>query len=421
VNQQADMVKKKVKGAWIIHHANKLQGVYGSTEFEKVELAGKCGVLLSAISADDGTELSTAKLHALAKASNIKPSIELESILKELQKQGLVEIGSKGIGVLGVTPSATLGHTAKVFDELGPSPFERASLTTAEFLSRLPAKEGEIAEFVGDEEKLSSQEIKDLLNLATDTRLIDRQGIQSDAVYYNGNLFRVENEKKVAAILESLSIPDRLKMQEVESLLSAKGCLEYNDIIAILGDPLFKKLQVIGLYDLSEVSNTAEIVGYVTKPGAFGKYGDTIARDALDLAKAFVASLTYGMTRSAYMRGKITMLNALLTALVSGRAVGPSTAAGEDYKVLELRGVVEVIPHGDGRFMLRLLKKEVGEQALKILTSGDASEESLPNFPGSSVMKYRGPERTRVDVKLEVQDAKAAESLIRDLRTGGLG
>jgi len=42
---------KKTEGAWIIHHANKLQTVAGEVEFQEVDFAGKCGVLLSALRA----------------------------------------------------------------------------------------------------------------------------------------------------------------------------------------------------------------------------------------------------------------------------------------------------------------------------------------------------------------------------------
>ena len=68
--------------------------------------------------------------------------------------------------------------------------------------------------------------------------------------------------------------------------------------------------------------------------------------DAFDLAKAFVSSVTYGMTKSAYARGQIQMVDALLGALVRGESVGPVRAIAEDYKVLELKGVVEKMAEG---------------------------------------------------------------------------
>ncbi len=43
---------KKTKGSWLIHHTNKLQSVTNQSGYEKTYLAGKAGILLSAISAN---------------------------------------------------------------------------------------------------------------------------------------------------------------------------------------------------------------------------------------------------------------------------------------------------------------------------------------------------------------------------------
>ena len=88
------------------------------------------------------------------------------------------------------------------------------------------------------------------------------------------------------------------------------------------------------------------------------------------------------------------MLSALLGKMLRGYEVGPATAIGQDYKVLELKGVVAVRPDSRG-FYMKLLKRDIGEIALQVLTEGDASAESLRNFPGASVSRYDRPEQTR--------------------------
>jgi len=116
----------------------------------------------------------------------------------------------------------------------------------------------------------------------------------------------------------------------------------------ILGGALLDKLNAISLYDICVVNNDQENIAYVTRPAAFSKFGNPFLEDALDLAKAFVSSLTYGMTPSAYIRGQIRYPGALIRALIEGRWIGPVKAIGEDYKVLELKGVVKVVPSGWG-------------------------------------------------------------------------
>ena len=80
------------------------------------------------------------------------------------------------------------------------------------------------------------------------------------------------------------------------------------------------------MFDVNVVGNESGKNYFVTRPAAFSKFTNTIADDALDLAKALVASLTYGMTVSSYYRGRIQM--------ISGGSVGPATAnrraAGKD-------------------------------------------------------------------------------------------
>ena len=140
------------------------------------------------------------------------------------------------------------------------------------------------------------------------------------------------------------------------------GALYDEDVRRVLGLDLYRRLVSVGLFDRMEVSNPDEAVGYITSPNDFQKYGRPFEDDPIDDAKALLASLTYGCTRSNTYRGKITLPNALLRALVAGREVGGERgvrAIGEDYRELEKRQVVKVtpIPHDLSRFTFRLLKK----------------------------------------------------------------
>ncbi len=107
---------KKTKGAWLIHHTNKLQGVTNQMGYEKTFLAGKAGILLSAISSNDGTTISPERLKTLAQAANINTTFELPKLLEVLRGRQLVDVGTKGVAVLGVTTSAALQHTSEIFE-----------------------------------------------------------------------------------------------------------------------------------------------------------------------------------------------------------------------------------------------------------------------------------------------------------------
>ncbi|TON85061.1 hypothetical protein CGH50_24380, partial [Vibrio parahaemolyticus] len=193
----------------------------------------------------------------------------------------------------------------------------------------------------------------------------------------------------------------------------------------IVGDKLFEKIHSIGLFDFNVVCNNAEEVGFLTLPAAFSKYSNSMLEDAFDLAKAFVASLTYGITKSYYERGQISDIGALLRTLINGQAIGPVNAIGQDYKVLEIKGVVKIYQgskKGRTGHMMKLLKREVGELALLVLKSGDASQESLMSLPGATVTKYIGPETNREITRRQQvkQSPFATNDMISALRTGGI-
>jgi len=416
---------KKTKGSWLVHQTGKLQNVNNQSSFENTYFAGKAGILLSAISGDAQSIISKDKLEVLAKASNINTKFELPNLLAELKKRELIDIGSGGIEVLGVTTSSTLQHTSDIFDGLSPTLSEVAAIELSEQCSLQPQDKKAIREELSDDFFLSDAEVDQLLLDSEKIGFVDIEKIdRSSSLYFNGNLFRREDTKKIHAVLSTLPLSDQKKINELNSILSSKACISTLEAERILGNILFKKVTAIGIYDISVVSNSAEAVGYITKPSAFSKFSNSMVEDAFDLAKAFVSSLTYGMTRSSYARGQIRMIEALLETLIRGAPIGPVSAIANDYKVLELKHVVKVYKgtkSGRHGFLMKLLKKEVGVLALEAIRKGDISEQSLIEFPSAAVTKFQGPEMNRETKRREqVKDSpKATNDMLMVLRTGG--
>ena len=89
-------MKKRTKGAWIIHHTKKIQDVTQATDFEDIELAGKCGLFLSNLAAsDEQSTLNREQVNAIAKASNIK-KVELVTIKETLKEASLIDTSKQG-------------------------------------------------------------------------------------------------------------------------------------------------------------------------------------------------------------------------------------------------------------------------------------------------------------------------------------
>lgn len=416
---------KKTQGSWLIHHTNKLQGVTNQNGYENTFLAGKAGILLSAISSDNELTINNDRLNVLAKAASINTTFELPKLVDVLQQHKLVDKSKGGVAVLGVTTGTTLERTADIFEALSPNATEAAALVFAERASSSPVLAKDVQADIADHFKLSNSNVTQLFFEAEKIGFVDAEKLGGqETLYFNGNLFRRDTTRKIKAVLDSLSIADQAKLNELTDTLRRSACVSVDQAKIVLGEALFQKITAIGLFDVNVVSNSVEDVAFMTLPSAFCKFSNSMVEDAFDLAKAFVSSITYGMTKSAYERGQIQMVGALLSALVRGESVGPVRAIAEDYKILELKGVVEVkkgSKNGRSGPMLTLLKKEVGELALQAIRQGDVSEHSLNALPSAAVTLYSGPEANREKIRRNqaANSPTATNDMVSILRTGG--
>ncbi len=406
-----------------MHHAQKIQ-LTTNQDFDNVAFAGKAAILLSALSSAQQESLTTEKVRSLAKANGIAQRTELPAILDELVRQKLIDKSGSGVDVLGVTSTVVIEHAARIFHECEPAPHERASIEVADLVSMQPKREDDFFIRLQDEFSLTKTATKDFLSTAAHIGFFDSEQLSpGERIYFNGNLFRKDGVKKVRAALDSLSAPERAGLTALQEQLRQHGCVPLEQAMQAAGELLFKKLQSIGLIDVSSVGNDAGQHHFVTSPAAFSKFTNSIADDALDLAKALVAALTYGMTKSTQGRGRIIALTALMNRLLQGRFVGPATAIGQDYRVLEFKRVIEVRQESTGLFSMRLLKPDVGRLALAVLEEGGVVPSASPALPGASVSQFTGPERNRAETRhkdVTPRLKSGVASLLDDLRTGAI-
>ncbi len=415
-------MKKRTEGAWIIHHTKKIQDVTFATDFEDIELTGKCGLFLSSLAASNQeSTLSEEKVKAIAKASNIK-KVELDTVMNTLKDALLIDTSKNGdITVLGVTTSSVLTHTSDLFNQSAADNFQKASIELSDYSSNTPIDELELKEYISDNYKLSTKENNKLFSQIEEIGLIDYETIDSKKIYFNGNLFKKDSLDKTRKVLDSLTPEESRHVQELDEHLSKEGCVIYDFALQILGEPLLNKLQSIAMYDFNEVSNTTHSKIFLTKPSSFAKFGNPFEDDALDLAKAFISSLIYGMKISPYERGQIRGYNMLyntLKKLLRGERVGPCTAIGQDYQILELKRVIQ-LEHGyNGMYYMSLLKFDIGQLALDVLQQGDLAEHTTleVDINSSNASIYNGPEKNRVKTRRK-KDTSHSQDIGELLRT----
>ena len=418
------MMDGKTQGAWIIHHTYKLSSVTLQTnEYERINFAGKCGIILSGLAATDQITVSKRRVEALASALGISTKLELPTILNELKRQRLIDIAGSEVSVLGLTTTTTLEHTFKIFTDSNPTEIERASILVSEDASKRPIRDKDIIEKISDYYRIKTDDSKEIIDQFQTIGFVDSEQLKNERILFNGNLFRKNEVEKISAVLSALNSHEASKVNNLLTTLNNEGCLAYDEAISITGEQLLEKLISIGFIDVNSIGNERGIFKFITHPAAFKKFTSASnIDDAFDLAKAFVTSLTFGMKKSPSSRGKIRMIEALMNKLIEGQWVGPATAIGQDYKILEFKGVIQVKPADNNRFYMRLLKKDVGKLAYKVITEGEASSSLLTQLPSVAVSKYDGPERNRVITrKRQVSSVrKSIGALLDDLRTGGI-
>ncbi|MDO8714454.1 MAG: hypothetical protein Q7K13_08260 [Polynucleobacter sp.] len=417
----------KTRGAWLLSQSKSIDSFHNAGRLENIQYAGRAGRLYNLLRRNiQGMTTSTLDANAvtdICHANGIDRSIKEAAISKLKQEGRLDESVSGAISVLGATATGVLETTASIFDGCNPTKEEQAVLHLSERVANRPAERGEIEEYVSDTFKIASVQTSSLIDVCKSIAILDQAEDGGRAILFNNNTFRDgQYAKKAYYLLQSLTATEGASLKAVQELLRLRGAINDDEARKMLGVVLFNRLVGVGLFDRLEVSNSTEAVGYLTSPDSFQRYGRPFEDDPIDDAKALLASLTYGMTRSSSSRGNIRLPIALLRSLINGWEVGGEngvSAIGEDYRELEKRQVVQVIPKRYKRFTMKLLKKDVGELAMTILSGNTAAPEALL-MDGSAARSFKGPGENRKTIreKHTLGDNQYITSALDRLRSG---
>lgn len=420
---------QKTKGAWLLAQSKSLDAFHTQTtaRLENIHYAGKIGRLYNLLRREESSEatLDATRVDTICKLNDIDGPTRREG-LRLLEEDGRIDLSSDGsVRVLGATTTGVLELAASVFDSYRPSADEKAVLEISEKVADKPLLRSEATEFVSDTYHIGSRDAESLIDLCKATAIIDQESYSGLTVLFNSNTFRGgEYAVKVKRVLDGMTATDRSRFTEVREKMRAAGTLYDVDVKKILGPELYQKVMSVGMFDRLEVHNPREAVGYITSPEDFQKYGKPYEDDPVDDAKALLASLTYGQTRSVTTRGKIEMPIKLLNALIDGLEVGGPwgvPAIAEDYKDLEKRQVVDVRRVNGNRARMKLLKPDVGRLALSIVRGGGGSEETVL-LTTAAATDFKGPHENRTRIRAKKSgpaDNKFVVEAIDKLRSGG--
>ncbi len=418
----------KTKGAWLLAQSRNLDAVNGVGRLENIQFAGRTGRLYNLLrrSSVEGstTVVSANTVTDICRLNDIdRASRQLG--LQTLHAEGRIDVSSSGdVAVLGATTEGVLQATARIFEAANPSVEEHAVVELSEMVAEKPESRVLIAQQISDKYSIVNKNVNSLIDVCRSAAILDQSDDRGMSILFNSNTFRdAKYAAKAYTLMQALSPSEQSLLSELQDKIKQKGAVSEIEAVAILGADLYRRLIGVGLFDRLEVSNSKEAVGYLTSPDSFQKYGKPFEDDPVDDAKALLASLTYGMTRSDAARGAIAWPNLLLGRLIEGSAVGGQhgvRAIAEDYKELEKRQVVQLENKGNGRCTMRLLKKDVGELARGLIKGNNIASDTLL-LDGSPATKFKGPSenRNKVRERHTLQDHVFVTGALDRLRSGG--
>jgi hypothetical protein len=294
----------------------------------------------------------------------------------------------------------------------------------SEKVAERPDTRALIEEYVSDTFRINRADTSSLIDVCRTTAILDQAEDKGLVILFNNNTFKSgQYATKAFKLIEHLTAGEKESLGRLQHQMQTKGAVLDIDAHNLLGFDLYRRVVAVGLFDRLEVSNSNESVGYLTSPDAFQKFGKPFEEDPVDDAKALLASLTYGMTRSDGKRGAIIYPDALLRTLISGMEVGGNygvSAIGQDYRELERRQVVKVIPRGRDRFAMKLLKKDVGELARSMIKGITVASHTLL-LEGAPATMFTGPAANRglFRARNTLQDKQFILGALDRLRSGG--
>ena len=425
------------KGTWVVNSVKHLVGLRTNTPelayFEATELAGKAGMLLSRLVADEQEVVPSPKLKVLARESGITAG-EIGACLERLREQDKIDYTvdkygkPKDVEIYCFSAKDAISSVSRLFDSLEPSEHETANLVSLQDTFNLPRFESELLEVVtqhGFSEEVARQTIRvqDALGLVKSAQDQDHE----TKLYFNEYAF-AEDPAKIARAIRALNQRDATLLQDILDLVGHYPGYSVETLQNRFPENLVTFAEGVGLIDAVTVHSPIGDTTFATLPQMRGITIDTpmLSVDVFHRAKVLLSCLRFGEIKSTSWRGRIDSTEKLLNIvnkLVRGEWVGPCTAIGQDYQLLEKDGVITTSPAGFGMYRMKLRQKEVGMLVKQILEFNRAAPEAnveLQKLLEKQPIGYTIPEDRRSNIIANsakgVSEIRA--KLLHSLRTG---
>lgn len=419
------------RGAWLVNvskHLLRYERAHpGLQLFENAIFAGQCGSLLIKLSSDEDEEtISRQRVVAHARLCGID-KFTLKSFLGVLKSLRTIDWNTEQTEyrLLAFTRERVLRTVNHIFSTSLDIDAEKRLPELLEFCLVRPRFGSEIRDAFQD--CLTKPQVDELLSALETFRILGARTVGKDKLFFNTYQF-TDKAERIGKALQAFT---SLERQQLDDLLGEVRRRPGIPAAAVdISDRVRRMAVGLGLVDANTVRSPAgEALFYTAplfSPPSVGEEISHLEADVFNHAKVLLASLRYGETYSTRGRGKIVDPNWITSALLHRDAVGPCTAIGQDYVLLESEGVIRTTRarHKSGeQYFMSLRRREPAELVRSLLESAPSNSsgvdvKALPtplNLPSA----YDGPEGTRAALMQTVlgQDERTTRRFLEALRS----
>lgn len=412
------MDSQNAAGICIIRTQKHLQEFVGQvlTQYDSIVHAGKAGRLMCRIRNMEVVHFN--KLKVLSDDVGIGSTELKKIIIPTLEQAGVVDTFKDPSGsILKIEeniPSLDdiFPIVNQIYASFDPGEQENATLTSQELVSEVPYYKTSLMDKLRDL-GFSERCIHLCISSQSSCDILGEIPTENGPLLYSEYVWGGTLMNKAGMWMSKLS---QEKFHEVKSIIS--------NVNRFQGIPQ----EYMNIYDL-EMFNSAVKSGLIRtcSAGAYEHEKDfvftpsvgEIFNDDSDEVKALLSCFRYGQYFSSISRIKdpLWVVDALLDR--SEHSIGPASAIGRDYRVLEKMGIVK-LKESDvhpGRFDMILLKQDVARRAREILKHGTVSGLEELVDPLMSPSDFISAEQTRIHLgKLSRGGEKAQEDIFKILR-----
>jgi hypothetical protein len=409
--------------------------------FSATRLAGRAGLFASSIRgySTSETALGQRKVEVLYNDAGIDFLTFQRDVRRWLERNGLAyfverEEGEQLVSTV-LTYDALLRAVTELFEHLVQQAATAAQLTDTErathqlvaLASEIPLPESVVLDRLAAE--YSEAVARVAVDLARGFRLVtfSQPPGASEAVLYSDRVWKTLGNRAARA-LPTFGADHRAALEVmVQQVRDYQGMPESQLrrwAVANSAEQMLEFAIGVGLIARTGIRGAQGTVRhFLTTPHFYADVAEQFGEDVCDRVKLFLDSVRNGQHFSESARGRVADPVALLHALLNRGSVGPATAIGEDYTMVERAGIVSIersSVHGNRHYMV-LLQSDVVEKTLEVVErqqldppSGLMTAQSIDNT--GTFLSIQETRAALAELPGEMQDAE--REFLNSLREG---